>query len=347
MDSATVAQLHDFDEVIDARSPSEFLDDHIPGARSLPVLDDAERASVGTLYKQTSPFEAKKQGAALVARNIARHLDRHFSDKPKGWRPLVYCWRGGKRSGALTHVLREVGFDAQQLEGGYKAYRRAVMADLDRLPCALQFHVVCGLTGTGKSRLLQALRLEGAQVLDLEALASHRGSVLGGLPLDRQPPQKLFESMVWDALTHMDPSQPVYVESESQRIGNLRVPDVLIQSMRQGRCLRVEADRAVRLRLLKEEYAHFLEDPDTLCRQLDYLVNRHGHGMVHAWKTLAAQGEWDALVADLLEKHYDPAYRQSITRHFPQFLHARPVHVADSSDESLRQSARLALSSAD
>src|SRR5262245_6367854 len=184
-----------FDTVIDARTPSEFAEDHIPGAISAPVLDDAQRAEVGTLYKQVSPFEAKKVGAALIAKNVATHVENLWKKKDKGWKPLVYCWRGGKRSGAMAHILREVGWDAQTLPGGYKAYRRWVVQELEKKPSDLEYLVVHGPTGSGKSRLLVALRAAGAQVLDLEALAAHRGSVLGGLPDRPQPSQKMFESL--------------------------------------------------------------------------------------------------------------------------------------------------------
>ncbi len=188
-----------FDAVLDARTPAEFAEDHIPGAISAPVLDDAQRAEVGTLYKQVSPFEAKKLGAALVAKNVAAHIERHFREKPKDWKPLVYCWRGGKRSGALAHVLREVGWDATTLEGGYRAYRRWVVDQLEQKPSPLRFQVIHGPTGSGKSRLLAALGDAGAQVLDLEGLAAHRGSVLGNLPGRPQPSQKMFESLLLKA----------------------------------------------------------------------------------------------------------------------------------------------------
>src|SRR5258708_18339443 len=182
-----------FDAVIDARTPAEYALDHIPGAVSAPVLDDAQRAEVGTLYKQVSPFDAKKLGAALIAKNVARHIDTQFKGHDRGWKPLVYCWRGGKRSGAMAHILREVGWDASTLEGGYRAYRRWVVEQLATVPLDLELIVVHGPTGSGKSRFLGALRKAGAQVLDLEALAAHRGSGLGGLPGERQPSQKWFE----------------------------------------------------------------------------------------------------------------------------------------------------------
>src|SRR5262245_47269410 len=221
----------DFDTVIDARTPSEFAEDHIPGAISAPVLYDAERTEVGTLYKQASAFEAKKVGGALVARNVARHIENHWKENPKSWRPLVYCWRGGKRSGAMAHILREIGWDAQTLPGGYKAYRRWVVEELEKKPGNLEFFVVHGPTGSGKSRLLSALARAGAQVLDLEQLAAHRGSVLGGLPDQPQPTQKMFESRLLEAMSRLDANKAVYVEGESKKIGQLQVPEALIARM--------------------------------------------------------------------------------------------------------------------
>ena len=317
-ETATLADLTSFDEVIDVRSPGEFAEDHIPGAINLPVLDDAERAQVGTLYTQASPFEAKKVGAALVSRNIARHLEHHFADKPKPYRPLIYCWRGGNRSGSLAHVLRSIGWPAAQLEGGYKAFRKTVMAELATLPAALRLVVVCGRTGSGKSRFLQALREAGGQVLDLENLAMHKGSVLGGLPDRPQPGQKFFESLIWGQLRGFDPARPVFVESESKKIGRLHTPDVLLARMRGGECLTLEADTAVRVALLKEEYEHFLADPAELNRKLDCLVDLQGHERIERWQTQALARDWDALVAELLADHYDPAYNRSLGKNYPQ-----------------------------
>jgi tRNA 2-selenouridine synthase len=262
-------ELDRFDTIIDVRSESEFAEDHVPGALNCPVLSDAERKEVGTMDRQQSSFEARRRGAALVSRNIARHLEEVFADKPRDWRPLVYCWRGGNRSGAMTHILGRVGWRAQQLEGGYRAYRRAVIAELDALPQRLQFQVICGPTGSGKSRLLQQLAGRGAQVLDLEALACHRGSVLGGLPSQPQPGQKHFESRVWDTLRRCAPARPVFVESESRKVGSLRVPDALLARMRESPCITLEVPRAARVRLLRDEYAHFERDPDTLMSQHD------------------------------------------------------------------------------
>ena len=317
-----------FDAIIDARTPSEFAEDHVPGAISAPVLYDAERAEVGTLYKQVSPFEAKKIGGALVAKNVARHIENHWRDHPKSWRPLVYCWRGGKRSGAMAHILREIGWDAQTLPGGYKAYRRWVVQELEQIPERFDFRVVHGATGSGKSRLLSALAEAGAQVLDLEDLAAHRGSVLGGLPNEPQPTQKWFESLLLAELEKLDRRAPVYVEGESKKIGELQVPEALMARMRASRCIVLQTDLETRVTLLLEEYRHFLADRASLDAQLDCLVALHGKEKINQWKALAADGEWREFVAHLLREHYDPAYQRSSSRNFPELAHAPVVRIA-------------------
>lgn len=320
--TVTVAQLDQFDEIIDVRSEDEFAEDHIPGAVNYPVLNNAERAEVGTIYKQVSSFDAKKIGAALVSANIARHLREQLLARPREWRPLVYCWRGGGRSGAFAHVLGQIGWRTGQLEGGYKNYRRAVIDELQTLPSRFQWRVVCGMTGTGKSLLLRALRDQGAQVLDLEELAQHRGSVLGNLPDAPQPAQKMFESLVWHALRHFDPERPVFVESESKKVGNLRVPEKLIEAMWQSSCVVIEADMAVRVGLLKDEYAHFLGDAALLNTQLDCLRQLHGGTVINDWQAMARNEDWDRLTAELLVKHYDPAYTRAINHHYPRLPQA-------------------------
>lgn len=313
-----VDALGDYPDRIDVRSPSEFAEDHVPGAVNHPVLDDAERARIGTIYTQESPFVAKRLGAAIVSRNIAAMLEGPFADKPRDWAPVVYCWRGGQRSRSLAHILREVGWRAVRLAGGYRAYRRHVRAELASLPARLRFDVVCGLTGSGKSRLIDALAAQGAQVLDLEGIARHRGSLLGDLPDRPQPPQKLFDSELAARLASFDPSRPVYVESESKRIGSVEIPDTLLAAMRASPCVRIDASAAQRVALLKEEYAHFLADPVTLAARLAPLVALHGKTRLARWSALATAGDFDALVAELLALHYDPTYTRSIEKNFPR-----------------------------
>ena len=321
-------QLDQFDSIIDVRSESEFALDHIPGAINCPVLDDEDRIRVGTMYKQVNAFEAKKVGAALVAKNIARHIETLWIDKPRDWKPLIYCWRGGNRSGSLAHILAKIGWPAIQLDGGYKAYRAHVSSDLAELP-PHQFKVICGTTGSGKSRLLEVLDSIGAQVLDLEKLAAHRGSVLGNLPSQPQPSQKMFETRVWATMRSFDPALPVFVESESKKVGNLRVPDAVMEKMRQSPCLSLTLSRPNRVRLLMEDYHHFADSPETLNTQLDCLAKLHGREKIDAWHALANGGQMPALVDQLLVEHYDPAYVRSIDRNFVQFAQAKIVELSD------------------
>ena len=335
----TVAQLAQFDEIIDVRSEAEFALDHIPGAINCPVLDNEERIRVGTLYTQVSPFEAKKVGAALVSRNIARHLEENLSQRPRNWKPLIYCWRGGTRSAAMAAVLQQIGWRANRLEGGYKTYRSTVLTDLDAMPQRFDWRVVCGLTGGGKSRLLRALDAQGAQVLDLEALAAHRGSVLGNLPDAPQPSQKMFDSLVWAALRGFDASKPVFVESESKKIGVLRTPEALINAMWAARCIRLEAAVPLRVSMLLREYAHYAIDTAALGEQLDRLVEMHGRERIASWKAMAVAGDGDTLVRELLEVHYDPAYSRSILTHYKNLAAGATLTVLADSDEDF---ARLA-----
>ncbi|MGH8765306.1 MAG: tRNA 2-selenouridine(34) synthase MnmH, partial [Burkholderiales bacterium] len=315
--SIDVSQLAGFDAVLDARSPAEYAEDHIPGALSFPVLSNEERARVGTIYKQESPFTAKKLGAALVARNIAAHIENCFVDKPKSWHPLVYCWRGGKRSGAFAHILREIGWDAKTLDGGYKSYRKHVVERLAELPQGFRFRVVHGVTGSGKSRLLRALEAAGAPVLDLEDLAAHRGSLLGSLPERPQPSQKMFESRLLSKLMSFDSEKEIFVEGESKKIGQLQVPDALIARMRASECVLLDTAAEARVALLLDEYRHFFADPAALGLQLDCLVAMHGRERIDEWKALADGGAWPELVSRLLAEHYDPAYRRSAAHNFP------------------------------
>lgn len=316
--AATVAQISEYTEIIDARTPNEYAEDHIPGAINLPVLDNEERVRVGTLHKQASAFEAKKVGAALVSRHIADYLEQYFASKPAGYKPLVYCWRGGNRSGSMAHVLQKVGFKAGQLDGGYKNYRRAVIAELETLPAQFRFCVICGPTGCGKSRLLQALQAKGAQVLDLEALAAHRGSLLGDLPDQPQPSQKWLESLIWWQLKQFDPARPVYVESESKKIGKLRVPDMLLATIRSSRSIWLDVPMEQRVKLLLEEYEHFLSSPAMLLAQIGHLAELRGHETIARWRDLIQQARWAEFVRDMLENHYDPSYRKSLDKNYSE-----------------------------
>ena len=331
-------QLDDFDTIIDARSPSEFALDHLPGAINCPVLDDAQRVRIGTMYKQIGAFEAKKLGAALIAKNIGHYIETLWQDQPREWKPLVYCWRGGNRSGAMAHIMARIGWPVTQLDGGYKAFRAHVSAAL-ALPPAAVFKVICGTTGSGKSRLLETLDSIGAQVLDLEQLAAHRGSVLGDLPARPQPSQKAFETALWQLLRKLDPARPVFIESESKKVGQLRVPDALMEAMRASDCIALTLARPNRVRLLMEDYLHFTQDPATLNTQLDCLVLLHGREKINRWHALANEGQMAQLVDELLLDHYDPAYLRSIDRNFARYGAAQPLQLDDIDAAALQAAA--------
>jgi len=257
-----------YSAIIDARTEDEFALDHLPGAQNWPSLNNAERIVIGTMYKQEGPFEAKKKGAGLVAANISKHIEHHVLDLPKDWQPLVYCWRGGKRSGSLALILGQIGFKVSIIEGGYKAFRSAMVDAIPPLAESLSWRVICGPTGSGKTRLLHCLKEQGAQVLDLEGLANHRSSVLGIIPGQAQPSQKHFDTLLWDALRNMDPTKPVYVESESRKVGNLAVPESLILSMRASPCYQLELSDEERVKLLLEDYDFFVKTPRFLANGL-------------------------------------------------------------------------------
>ncbi|MBT9502122.1 MAG: tRNA 2-selenouridine(34) synthase MnmH [Burkholderiaceae bacterium] len=340
----TEALAQPFDAIIDVRSPSEFAEDHLPGAVNWPVLDDEQRRVVGTMYKQVSAFEARKVGAAIVARNIAAHIDREVANMPKGWRPLVYCWRGGQRSGAMAWFLGQIGFNSRQLTGGYKAFRAQVRHDLETVTVTARLRVLCGRTGSGKTRLLQALGQQGGQILDLEGLACHRGSVLGGLPDQPQPGQKRFETLIWQALRGLDASQPLYLESESRKIGQLRVPEQLHLAMREhGRCWWVQMPDAARVQLLLEDYGHFAADVEGFCARLQALVELRGKETVARWQQTARAGEWASLFAELMRLHYDPGYERSLRSSYRQLDQAPVLAMEDGGSASLARAAQALL----
>ena len=338
-----MARYEQFDAVIDARSEGEHAEDHLPGALNWPSLNNEERIRVGTLYKQVSPLEAQKTGAALVAANISRHLLAHVQDKPKNWQPLVYCWRGGKRSNSLAFILGQIGFKVHLIEGGYKAFRKAVVDDTPARVAPLQFRVLCGPTGSGKTRLLQALATQGAQVLDLEALASHRASVLGVIPGQPQPTQKAFETLLWDALRRLDPQRPVFVEAESKKVGNVTIPDSLIEAMRASPCVRLELSLQGRVQLLMEDYDYFVKDATFFCERLDRLTDLKGRAVVDDWKARAHAGQIAEVVAELLEKHYDPGYETSTSRNFSQYPDALKLALSGPDADAMAQAASALL----
>ena len=308
---ASVADLVRCDTLIDARTPAEFALDHIPGAINCPVLSDEERVVVGTMYKLRGAFEARRAGGALVAANLAMHLRVAFVDKPRGWKPIVYCWRGGLRSGSMVQWLRLVGWDARQLSGGYKQWRKHVIALIERLAPQMDLRVLCGPTGSAKTRVLTALADEGAQTLDLEACANHKGSVLGGLPGIEQPSQRQFETRIATILQRVDPTRPLYVEAESRKIGRLAVPTPLLSRLRESPCIAIAATSESRIAYLLRDYAYLGDDSEELAGNIALLQGLQSNETLARWQGWARNRELATLFAELLTLHYDPLYARS------------------------------------
>jgi tRNA 2-selenouridine synthase len=308
LDPATLAR---FEDIVDVRTPGEFARDHVPGAINLPVLSDAERAEVGTIYVQRSRLEARRLGAAHVARNIAAHLEEALKDKPGAYAPLIYCWRGGQRSNAMATVLSQVGWRPTVMAGGYKTYRRWVTARLYEAEPAFRLILLDGNTGSAKTEILGGLRESGVQTLDLEGLAAHRGSLFGALAGTAQPSQPLFESRLLAALDRLDPARPILVEAESSKIGDLNIPPTLWKAMAAAPRIELRAPRERRARYLVEAYADILEDAERLEEALGRLPGRHGKKRLAEWRAMARTGAFEALAEALMEAHYDPAYERS------------------------------------
>lgn len=324
-----------FSAIIDARSEDEFSLDHLPGAINWPSLNNEQRILIGTLYKQVGSFEAKKHGAALVAANISQHIQNNVLALPKDWQPLVYCWRGGKRSGSLALILGQIGFKVSIIEGGYKAFRSQLVEAIPPLVETLSWRVICGPTGAGKTRLLHCLKSQGAQVLDLEGLANHRSSVLGIMPGLPQPSQKHFDTLLWNELRQFDPSKPVYIESESRKVGNLAVPEALILAMRASPCFKLELSDDERVKLLLEDYDFFVKNPSFFRQRLDALVAIRGKQVVEEWQRLIMTGDIEKVVRDLLLTHYDPTYFASMQRNFLLIDQAKVITAQDRSQKSM------------
>lgn len=306
-----------FDMIIDVRTPAEFEIDHIPGSVNHPVLDNDERIIIGTLHNG-NVFEARRRGAALISRHVADLLENEFKDQPKNWRPLIVCWRGGLRSGSLAIVLAQVGWQVHQLTGGYKSYRRELMEVLPVLCETCILKIVSAPTGSGKTHFLGALKRAGKQVIDLEGLAAHRGSVLGNIPGEKQPSQRLFDTRLLLAFKELDITKPIYIESESRKIGSIALPEQLSKRMHESECLFLDVPKSERVKVLLVDYLYFIENPVELMKQLSYLAEYRGVEKLEEWDNLVKKGDFAELVLQLLDLHYDPLYWKSLRKNYPQ-----------------------------
>ena len=297
-----------FDTIIDVRSPLEYEEDHIIGSINCPVLNDQERIIVGTIYKKESTFKAKIIGSSLTARNIAKHIEEKFINQQGSWQPLVYCWRGGQRSKAFSIILSEVGWRTCQLEGGYKKYRNEVINFLNRIGSKLKIILISGKTGSAKTKILQNIKLQGGQILDLENLANHKGSLLGKIPGLKQPSQKLFESKLYHQIKQLDLRKNVYIEAESSKIGNIHIPKTIWAKMIVSPRIEIEADLELRSSFLLKDYRYMCENPELIKPIIYGLKNRLSKKLINDWLELITKKLWLDLTKSFLENHYDPSY---------------------------------------
>lgn len=338
--SVNITQLNRFTDIIDVRSPAEFAIDHIPNARNYPVLSDLERTQIGLIYK-TSPFLARKLGSTYVMQHISQLIRHDFFQYDRNWKPLIYCWRGGLRSRALTIILNQIGWKACQLTGGYKTYRKYVLDALIQLPQQFAFRVICGPTGSGKSQLLKTLNQLNVQVVNLEELAKHKGSVLGLSGDNVQPTQRWFDSILLQTLKKFSPSRPIFIEAESKRIGKICLPNSLYQSMHQSQCIFLEAPINERINFLLTTYRFFIDHPTDLIKKLARLTPIRGHETIKKWQTLIQYKKFYVLVEELLSTHYDKLYQQSLDRHYQQMDKAQHIFLPNLHQKTIDQTALM------
>jgi tRNA 2-selenouridine synthase len=326
------ASLSQYDMIIDVRSPAEFAEDHVPGAVNLPVLDNEERATVGTIYVQESRFLARRVGAAIVARNISRHLETALADKAADFKPLIYCWRGGQRSNSMATVLAQVGWRTIVLTGGYKTYRRWAQKRLYDDALGLKLVLLDGGTGSGKTAILNRVAALGVQTIDLEALAQHRGSLFGAMA-EPQPAQKWFESSLLHLLDGMDGKRPVLVEAESSKVGDRTLPPTLWQAMMSAPRIELSAPLAARAGYLVRTYPEIIADRPLLESVLAKLAVYPGRKRLAAWSELADAGQFHELVSEVVERHYDPSYERSSRRDQREKLATIELGSLDDADQ--------------
>ena len=329
------------DMIIDVRSPAEFEIDHIPGAINMPVLYNEERAEIGTMYKQISAFHARRYGGAIVARNISKHILASLQDKSAEFRPIIYCWRGGQRSNSFAQICSDIGWQTCLLDGGYKAYRKSVLTDLETNTPSIKLILISGSTGTGKTRLLKEIQQNGGQILDLEELANHRGSLLGLRPGEKQPNQKYFESLLLQSIKKLDQNEPVFVEAESSKIGEIQIPKHFFSLMKTAPLIEIYMPLKKRAQFLVKEYEYLQTHTETLFKLFDAMFYRHGEEKTNVWRELADNKRWHELAIELICSHYDPAYKSSSMRKLRKVECMVQIDIAD--DASFNKAAEFVL----
>ena len=328
-----------YDTIIDVRSPSEFEIDHIVGAINCPILYDDERQKVGTIYKQISSFKAKIIGSSLSAKNIAFHIEKEFLEKKGSWKPLIYCWRGGQRSKAFSIVLSEVGWRTYQLSGGYKEYRNDIIKYLDNIGMKLKIILISGKTGSAKTKILHSIRDQGAQILDLEGLARHKGSLLGAIPNLKQPSQKFFESLLFYEINKLNLKKNIFIEAESSKVGNVHIPKSIWSNMILSKRIEVVADVNTRAKFLIDDYQYMCKNPILMKPMIKGLKTRLSNNLIDSWEKLIDEKKWFELTKSFLENHYDSSYSSNTIKNDRKVI--REVQATTLNNENIKNIAKI------
>ena len=328
-----------YDTIIDVRSPSEFEIDHIVGAINCPILYDDERQKVGTIYKQISSFKAKIIGSSLSAKNIAFHIEKEFLEKKGSWKPLIYCWRGGQRSKAFSIVLSEVGWRTYQLSGGYKEYRNDIIKYLDNIGMKLKIILISGKTGSAKTKILHSIRDQGAQILDLEGLARHKGSLLGAIPNLKQPSQKFFESLLFYEINKLNLKKNIFIEAESSKVGNVHIPKSIWSNMILSKRIEVVADVNTRAKFLIDDYQYMCKNPILIKPMIKGLKTRLSNNLIDSWEKLIDEKKWFELTKSFLENHYDSSYSSNTIKNDRKVI--RELKATNLNNDDIKKIAKI------
>jgi len=298
--------------MVDARSPDEYAEATIPGAINVPLLDNEERAEVGTLYKKVGKQQARRRGVELVAPKIPALIEQVASYQAGTVLPVVvFCWRGGMRSLALTQFLELAGIPARQLSGGHKGFRRQVLDFFEQARWG-RLLVLRGLTGVGKTHYLHCLAEQGYPVIDLEGLANHRGSAFGNLGLPPQPNQKMFDALLWDELRKIPCDGYALAEGESRHIGRVALPLTVYRALQTETSIWLHASLAARVRNILADYPAVDRLKEGFIQPIRALKDKLGKETVTHYLQLLDAGLWEELVSELMVNYYDPLYQHTL-----------------------------------
>jgi len=297
--------------LVDVRSPKEYSEFTIPGAVNLPIFDDEERELIGTVYNHESIDKAKKMGVDFASKKLLLLYEEIKKLREEHDKIILFCERGGYRSSSLCALLNSIGIGAVKLRGGYKGYRAVVNSMLPKLNSEVNYIVIHGYTGTGKTELLKMLENRGYDILDLEKHANHRGSLLGDVGLGSRMSQKQFESLVYDNLRHRN-SDTIFVEGESSRIGNIVIPHYIMQSMKAGKHILAVGSIEMRVRRIVEEYTKGKDSDADIINSLEKLGRNISARRIEEYARNIRLGNYHQVAEDLMIRYYDPMYENEI-----------------------------------